>query len=130
MVVTNDGSSTSSSSIFISPPMPNSQHNNSSPTVNTAITSGLSTPMIVSNKLVSNQTLVLAHILQKRNFSQSIKALSQKLYNAKSDEKKTMISSVIDSANLNFPIVIQPFHLSQNNPVNHLVLFDIDLLLS
>ena len=127
LVITNEGGS-ASSSILISPPMPNSPPNLSQTANNTVITS-LSTPMIVSNKLVSNQTLILAHILQKRNFSQSIKALSQKLSSVKAEEKKTL-TNIVDSTCLNFPIVIQPFHLSQNNPVNHLVLFDIDSLLS
>lgn len=36
----------------------------------------ISTPMIVSNKSISNQTIILAHILQKRNFNNSIKAIN------------------------------------------------------
>ena len=126
LVITHEGAS---SSIFISPPLPNVLSNAIQPTNNTSTSASLSTPMIVSNKLVSNQTLVLAHLLQKRNFSHSIKALSQKLNSIKLEERKN-VSSIIDSASLNFPIVIQPFHLSQNNPVNHLILFDIDSLLS
>jgi hypothetical protein len=130
LVITNEGAS---SSIFISPPpLPNVQSNiTQAPNTNTStsVSASLSTPMIVSNKLVSNQTLLLAHLLQKRNFSHSIKALSQKLNSIKVEERKN-VSSIIDSASLNFPIVIQPFHLSQNNPVNHLILFDIDALLS
>ena len=38
----------------------------------------LSTPMLVSIKSISNQTIALAHILQKRNFANSIKAVNQK----------------------------------------------------
>jgi hypothetical protein len=126
LVITHEGAS---SSIYISPPLPNVLSNATQATNNTSTSASLSTPMIVSNKLVSNQTLVLAHLLQKRNFSHSIKALSQKLNSIKLEERKN-VSSIIDSASLNFPIVIQPFHLSQNNPVNHLILFDIDSLLS
>jgi hypothetical protein len=35
-----------------------------------------STPMIISSKSLANQTIALAHILQKRNFHNSIKAIS------------------------------------------------------
>ena len=125
LVITNEGAA---SSIYISPPVPNNPLNASKAPPNVTVTPGLSTPMIVSNKLVSNQTLVLAHILQKRNFSNSIKTLTQRLSSLKVEDKRNM--SNIDSTSLNFPIVIQPFHLSQNNPVNHLILFDIDALLS
>jgi hypothetical protein len=31
---------------------------------------------------------------------------------------------------MNFPLVMQTFHLSSKDPVNHLLLFDIDLLLT
>lgn len=84
-----------------------------------------STPMIISSKSISNQTIALAHILHKRNFSHAIKTISQKL--ATSKEKTP---TIIDSTAINFPLVIQPFHLSTNDPVKHLLLFDIDSLLS
>lgn len=47
-----------------------------------------STPMIISNKSISNQTISLAHTLQKRNFSHAIKAISQKIVSGKDDPKK------------------------------------------
>ncbi|CAF0723235.1 unnamed protein product [Brachionus calyciflorus] len=87
-----------------------------------------STPMIISNKSISNQTIALAHTLQKRNFSHAIKAISQKLASTKEDPKKVL--PVIDSSSINYPLVIQPFHLSSNDPVKHLILFDIDALLT
>ena len=49
----------------------------------------LSAPMIVSSKSISNQTIALAHILQKRNFANSIKAVSQKIPNNKDNTKRS-----------------------------------------
>ena len=37
---------------------------------------------------------------------------------------------VMDSTHLSFPLIIHPFHLSTQDPFNHLLLFDIDSLLS
>ena len=48
-----------------------------------------STPMIVSNKSISNQTIALSHILQKRSFSNASKAALFKLQNAKDDPRKS-----------------------------------------
>jgi hypothetical protein len=50
-----------------------------------------STPMIISSKTISNQTIALAHVLQKRNFSHAVKAISQKLAASKDDPKKCRI---------------------------------------
>lgn len=86
------------------------------------------TPMILSNKSISNQNVALAHLLQKRNFSHAIKTINQKLASAKEDSKKS--NPIIDSSCINFPLIIHPFHLSYNNSVRHLFLFDIDNLLS
>lgn len=47
-----------------------------------------STPMIISSKTISNQTIALAHVLQKRNFAHAVKAISQKLATVKDDPKK------------------------------------------
>lgn len=49
------------------------------------------TPMIMSSKSMSNQTLALAHVLQKRNFAHAVKAIGQKLATAKDDPKKREI---------------------------------------
>lgn len=88
-----------------------------------------STPMIASNKSISNQTIVLAHILQKRNFNNSIKAINHvNPISGKDDMKKN--HPVIDSASMSFPLIMQTFHLSSRDPVNHLLLFDIDSLLT
>jgi WD40 repeat protein len=50
-----------------------------------------STPTIVSNKAVSNQAITLAHILQKRNFGNAIKNISQKLASAHKDNSNRCI---------------------------------------
>lgn len=89
----------------------------------------LSTPMIVSNTSISNQTIALAHILQKRNFVNSIKAVNQKVNRPLKDNLKQH-QSVVDSSSINYPLVMQTFYLSSKDPVNHLLLFDIDSLLS
>jgi hypothetical protein len=47
-----------------------------------------STPTLVSNKSVSNQAITLAHILQKRNFSNAIKNISQKIASANKEDSK------------------------------------------
>jgi hypothetical protein len=44
--------------------------------------------MIVSNKLVTNQTIALMHILQKRNFTNSAKLSGKSLNYPKDDQKK------------------------------------------
>lgn len=49
----------------------------------------ISTPMLVSIKSISNQTIALAHILQKRNFSNSIKAVNQKNLYRKDSQKSS-----------------------------------------
>jgi len=59
----------------------NSQSSNSNRTV-------FSTPMILSSKSISNQTIALAHILQKRNFANSIKLVNQKIAPAQRDPLK------------------------------------------
>ncbi len=51
---------------------------NSTQTTTLTGNQSLSTPLIVSNKSISNQTIALAHILQKRNFTNSIKTVNQK----------------------------------------------------
>ncbi len=88
-----------------------------------------STPMIASNKSISNQTIALAHILQKRNFSNSIRTMT---YHANKDDLKKNQSLFTNdsSSTMNFPLVMQTFHLSSRDPVNHLLLFDIDSLLT
>lgn len=88
-----------------------------------------STPMILSNKSIANQNVALAHLLQKRNFSHAIKTINQKLASAKEESKKS--HPIIDSSCINFPLIVHPFHLSYNDTsVRHLILFDIDNLLS
>ena len=56
----------------------------------------LSAPMIVSSKSISNQTIALAHILQKRNFANSIKAVSQKIPNNKENTKRSNLLIFFD----------------------------------
>ena len=63
-------------------------HSSSTSSQNINNVASFSTPTIVSNKSISNQALILAHILQKRNFSNAIKAISQKLSNLKKDDSK------------------------------------------
>lgn len=87
-----------------------------------------STPMILSNKSFSNQTVELAHILQKRSFTNTIKIINQKLASTKEDPKNNL--PIIDSSLMSFPLLIHPFHLNSNDPINHLLLFDIDNLIS
>lgn len=57
-------------------------------------TASYSTPMIISSKTISNQTIALAHVLQKRNFTHAIKALSQKLAASKDDPKKCSLTTL------------------------------------
>jgi WD40 repeat protein len=64
------------------------QSNFSSQSLSTA---SYTTPMIISSKTISNQTIALAHVLQKRNFAQAVKALSQKLAASKDDPKKCIL---------------------------------------
>ena len=47
-----------------------------------------STPMIASNKSISSQTLALAHILQKRNFTNSVRAYNNAVATANKDDLK------------------------------------------
>ncbi len=62
-----------------------SVQNSNQPVNNVA---SFSTPTLVSNKSVSNQAITLAHILQKRNFGNAIKNISQKLANANKEDSK------------------------------------------
>jgi hypothetical protein len=119
-------SSASATSNLIIPQQINNINQQQQPMNNLA---SFSTPVIISNKAISNQAITLAHILQKRNFGNAIKAISQKLSNANKEDAKKF-QSVIDSSSINFPLIIQPFHLSPNDPVKHLLLFDIDSLLT
>lgn len=59
------------------------------------------TPMIISSKAISNQTISLAHVLQKRNFNHAIKAISQKLAVSKDDPKKCQYLFFINTFKLN-----------------------------
>ena len=121
LVISNEGSS---ASILITPPVTNTILNNQ---IGQSSSANPANTMIVSNKLVANQTIALAHILQKRNYLNAAKVLGQKIAPVKDEKRAPTIDT---TGSMNFPIVIQPFHLSPNDPVNHLLLFDIDSLLS
>ena len=101
-----EGASSTSSTIYISPPpQPNTlassilhqhhhHHHHSNHGQNNP-GSASTTPMIVSNKLISNQTIELAHILQKRSFHFSSKVFGPKSSFNREDNKKCIYFKII-----------------------------------
>ncbi len=67
---------------------PMSTQNNTANSLSNSNSTMFSTPMIMSSKSISNQTIALAHILQKRNFATSIKLVNQKIAPAQRDSLK------------------------------------------
>jgi WD repeat-containing protein 7 len=84
------------------------------------------------NKLTTtNQAIELSQILHRRNTNFKLKSFhyKQSIGNSstKSDNQKVPPT---ESNLLNFPLIMQTFHLSDKDPLNHLLLFDIDSLLN
>lgn len=68
------------------------------------------TPVVVSNKAISNQTIALAHVLHKRNFSHSIKAIGQqKLLSGQEDQKKSVYNQLLNKISFCFKKVFFMF---------------------
>jgi len=68
----------------------NSPNNIIVPSSNILSPVSFSTPMIASNKSISSQTIALAHILQKRNFTNSVRAYNNAIVlSNKEDLKKS-----------------------------------------
>jgi hypothetical protein len=81
---------------------------------------------IVSGNSIANQTVSIANTLQKRNFYNSIKAITAKALCKEEEQKKGIFSS--DATAINFPLVMHTFHYYSKDPVNNLLLFDVDCL--
>lgn len=87
---------------------------------------------IVCGNKITNQTLSLINTLQKRKFSNAIKSISLKTANVISSSGKETYGLAQDSHGnniINYPLFMQPFHFDPHDPVNNLLLFDIDNLL-